>query len=103
MDGLGKKMSIRKPKAELDIQLGSGIYFEMDMDYYLSGLRKELEECLTNGWSSHERTHFDDYVVTEVEPYWPILADFLKSVLPNFYNNYQKYLKERGENTTQKA
>jgi len=40
-------------------------------------LAKELKECLTNGWSDHEKTHWNDYLKCEVKPYWPTLYKFL--------------------------
>jgi hypothetical protein len=41
-------------------------------------LRREIRECLTNGWSEHERTHWDDYLEEEIKPYYPTLYKFLK-------------------------
>lgn len=55
--------------------------WEVDLKQFWSGdLAKELQECLTNGWSDHEKSHWSDYLEEEIKPYWPILYAFLKSM-----------------------
>jgi len=46
----------------------------------LKRVAKEAKECITNGWSEHERSHWDDFLKEEVEPYWPTLSSFLKTL-----------------------
>jgi hypothetical protein len=40
-------------------------------------LAKEIKEQITNGWSDHEKSHFNDFLKEEIEPYWPVLYAFL--------------------------
>jgi len=42
-------------------------------------LAEEMKECLTNGWSTHDRSHWKDYLEEEIKPYWPALYKFLVS------------------------
>jgi len=42
-------------------------------------LAEEMKECLTNGWSEHEKSHWEDYLEEEIKPYWPELYKFLVS------------------------
>jgi len=44
----------------------------------LKRVAKEAKECLTNGWTEHERSHWDGFLEEEVEPYWPTLYFLLK-------------------------
>ncbi|MBA7493365.1 hypothetical protein ES702_03923 [subsurface metagenome] len=31
---------------------------------------EEMKEQIMSGWSSHERTHFDDFLEDDIKPYW---------------------------------
>ena len=83
-------MEAHKPEAIMNWEMGSGVYLEMDMDCWLSGLRKELEACLTNGWTTHERTHFMGYIKEEIVPRYPLLGKFLQNHSSAFYDSYIK-------------
>ena len=91
------KMAVRKPKAIMNWEMGSGVFLEMDVECWLSGLRKELEECLTNGWSSHGQTHFLDYIKEEISPHYPLLGSFLINHTSNFYDSYVKSQSSKGK------
>ncbi len=41
-------------------------------------LRQETVAFMTDGWSRHERTHFDDWLEEEVKPYYSELYRFIK-------------------------
>lgn len=41
-------------------------------------LANQIKECLTSGWSSHERYHWKDYLEEEIKPYWFELYVFLR-------------------------
>ena len=42
-------------------------------------LRTEMRDQMTNGWSNHERSHFQNWLKEEIEPHFPKLYEFLTS------------------------
>jgi len=40
-------------------------------------LARQIKEQITNGWSNHERSHFNEFLKEEIKPYWPVLYAFL--------------------------
>lgn len=69
------------PKCHREIQVDISALLKSITDVFKFNektLQKELKECLTNGWSEHEKSHWKDYLEEEVKPYWPALYDFLK-------------------------
>jgi len=86
---------IQKPRAEMHWEYGAGYFNQMDMECWLSGIRRELETFLIDRMDATAGYEFFDFIRDEIVPFWPLLGDFLLTQTSAFYDSYMRYLKKK--------